>query len=220
VNRGPRSHNKTTIAPSHGHFLQPGPALVETAFQTSRPDRADAKVIPRWLSLRFRRQMWSIDTSSGPYGDRAKVLYSRDKWLRKSPTTTFTPPKPRWPALIAVLPYRSVLCLPKADRLPRLGLSRDRHRALIPPFITQAKKYAPINRILGFAVQGSHAGMIASVVLLIRDLIVPTRSAARVLSFRRPFVDRPVFLRLLGKRGVLSGRRAGTRGVTLSTHAL
>jgi len=93
---------------------------------------------------------------------------------RKKPYDELYDPEPRWPALIAVLAVAGLyFALPPALIVgPRWIFPTLIVLLVIPTFITHKKNMHAVDRTLGFAVQGVlTVGMIASVVLLIWDLI-------------------------------------------------
>ena len=103
--------------------------------------------------------------------------------------TTSTPddlydPEPRWPALVAVLAVAGLyFALPESLIVgPRWVFPAVVVALVIPTAIAHAKEAHRLNKILGFTVQGVLTlGMIASVVLLIRDLILNSAKGSQLL---------------------------------------
>lgn len=84
-------------------------------------------------------------------------------------------PEPRWPAVVAVLAVAGLyFALPDSLIVgPRWVFPAIVTLLLIPTVISHAREAHRLNKLLGFAVQGVLTiGMIGSVVLLIRDLIL------------------------------------------------
>ncbi|HTH51382.1 MAG TPA: hypothetical protein VL501_05590 [Pyrinomonadaceae bacterium] len=95
--------------------------------------------------------------------------------MARSRKKDFYDPEPRWPAIAAVLAVAGLyFALPEELIVgPRWVFPVLVVLLLIPTAITHARAMHAMNRYLGFSVQGLlTVAMIASVVLLIRELIV------------------------------------------------
>ena len=103
---------------------------------------------------------------------------------KSSPNAELYDPEPRWPALVAVLAVAGLyFALPESLIVgPRWVFPALVVALVIPAMISHAKEAPRLNKILGFTVQAVLTiGMIGSVTLLIRELVMDKAKGPELL---------------------------------------